>query len=250
MRIQIARFYPMRERQIKKITKRGFIVRCVMVILKIFKKRPVIFNLNEILKDTAIFIANHNGASGPIEISLYLPKLFVPWGAHPMTENYRNRWNYLYHIFYRQKLKFGIFASFLLSTVFGLVSKLLYDGMNLIPAYPDIRVRKTLVMSLKHLECGNPVLIFPEDSIAGYQAAPHVYNSGFVALAQAYFNKSGTDLPVYPILFNPKKRALLIEKPIYIHEYVTKGCERAEIAEVVRIKTNEMVTHLEELLSK
>lgn len=240
----------MREKQIKKISKRGFIVRVVMVILKTFKKRPVIFNLNETLEDKAIFIANHNGASGPIEISLYLPILFVPWGAHPMTESYKYRWNYLYHIFYRQKLKFGILPSFLLSTVFGLVSKLLYDGMNLIPTYPDIRVRKTLRMSLEHIERENPVLIFPEDSIAGYQAVPHAYNSGFVALAQAYFKKNGTDLPVYPILFNPKKRALLIEKPIYINEYVKKGFERAEIAEAVRYETNEMVSHLEELLSK
>ena len=142
-------------------TKHGFIFSPATKIAKLFKKKPKIYNLNDEELEKGIIASNHSAASGPLTLSLYFPVFFVPWGTHEMTENYKNRWNYLYHIFYTQKLGYGKFKSFILATLFGVISKMLYNGMQLIPTYSDINLKHTINLSIAHLEKGNSILIFP-----------------------------------------------------------------------------------------
>lgn len=85
----------------KKILKHNWFLRLIKSILKTFKKRPKLIMEELQLPDQAIYIANHSGAAGPLTLSMYFPKYLVPWGAHPMTENYKNRWKYLYYVFYQ-----------------------------------------------------------------------------------------------------------------------------------------------------
>jgi len=232
---------------ITKIHHHGIFTMTIKAMMRLVKKRPKIINKNETLPNQAIFVCNHSGASGPFSLSLYFPKLFVPWGAHPMTEGYRSRWKYLYHTFYQQKLKFGKIRSFLISTLFALVSKMLYNGMHVIPTYPDIRVRHTIDFSIRHLNIGNPVLIFPEDSSDGYHDILKSYNSGFVYLSTSYFKTYGIDLPVYPIYYHQKRNVLFIEKPHYLQEYVQLGFNRNLIAQNFLYLTNAMQDELADL---
>lgn len=141
----------------------------IKFILNIFKRKPLIVNESGLpLDHAAIIVANHSGAAGPMDISLFFPYPFIPWGAHQMKEGYRSRWNYAYHIFYRQKMKYGKFKSFVLATLLSIINKFLYVNMRLVPTYQDIRITKTMRDSLKHLNDNIPILIFPEDSSEGY----------------------------------------------------------------------------------
>lgn len=238
----------MKAHKIAKLHKHGIFTRALKAIIKVFKTKPKIFNQNETLPDQAIFICNHSGAGGPFSLSLFFPKLFVPWGAHPMTEGYISRWKYLYHVFYQQKLKYGKLRSFLISTPFALISKMLYNGMHVIPTFTDLRVRKTFEISKKHLNIGNPVLIFPEDSSDGYHDILKHYNGGFVYLSFDYFKTYQIDLPVYPIYYNQKSNAILIEKPHYLQEDLKKGFRRDQIAEKFKNLANDMHRTLNDLL--
>lgn len=68
----------MNDKKIK--NKHGIIFRSLMKALKLFKRKPKIYNLNdEKLKNNAIYISNHSAASGPLTISLYFPVFFIPW---------------------------------------------------------------------------------------------------------------------------------------------------------------------------
>jgi hypothetical protein len=168
----------------------------------------------------------------------------VPWGAHPMTEGYRSRFSYLYHIFYQQKLGFHKLPAALIAIPFALISKLLYDGMPVIPTYSDIRIRKTMEISKKHLNLGHPILVFPEDSNNGYEDIIQFYNSGFVYLALDYFKDTQIDLPIYPVYCNSKNNTMLIEKPLSIQDYVKMGFRRDQIAEAIKNKVNQMAHEL------
>jgi 1-acyl-sn-glycerol-3-phosphate acyltransferase len=223
-----------------KIEKHGPIFRQIKRLVSLFKKKPIIFNMNDSLSDQAIYISNHSSASGPMILSLYFPILFVPWGAYPMTEGYKSRWNYLYYIFYRTKLRYPKIKSLILSTLFALVSRLLYKGIHLIPSYPDKRVAKTINQSILHLKYRNPILIFPEDSTDGYHSSLVKYNSGFVYLASQFYKETQIELPVYPVYYDKETNSLLIEKPHYINDDRYKGFNRKEIAEAFRIYTNSM----------
>lgn len=224
----------------KKVRKHGKIFSFFKGIFKTFKKKPKIYNLNDEneLANEAIYISNHSAASGPMLLSLYFPTFFVPWGAHPMTENYKNRWKYLYYIFYQKKLGYKKVKSFILATLFGLISKRLYVGMRLIPTYEDLRFHKTIKQSMYYLKRQEAILIFPEDSNEGYLETLTKFNPGFVALAKIYLKRENKSLPIYPIYYHKKSNSMIIGKP-QDYEDISK-----------QLKTNEEVaSHFKDVVN-
>lgn len=230
--------------------KRPLIFRGFKKLIKLFKKRPEIINLNDKLEDKAIYISNHSAANGPFTLSLFFPKVFVPWGIHYMCGNYKERWKYLYYVFYQQKLGYGKVKSFIVATIFATFSKVLYNRMKVIPTYTDLRLMKTLKISADTLNSNEAVLIFPENSDNGYFDVLSEFNAGFVALSMFYHKKYNYDLPVYPIYFSSKYKMLLIDKPQYIQEFVKKGYTREEIAEWFKKRTNELYMIIKEIYYK
>lgn len=232
-------------------TEPGPIFKHVIKSVRLFKKRPKIYNLNdEEEMEKGIIISNHSAASGPMTLALYFPSFFVPWGTHGMTENYFKRWKYLYHIFYQQKIGYGKFRSFILATLFGIVSKRLYVGMQLIPTYGDMRLANTIKLSVNHLKAGNSVLIFPEDSDTGYHEKLIKYNQGFVFLSERHYKLESIDIPIYPIYYHKQKGVIIIGKKEYINKLKKeKGFNREEVAEYFKNRTNELFDKLDEIVN-
>lgn|SRR5690625_912523 len=225
--------------------KHGFIFKIVMFFAKIFKRKPIIYNLNnDKLSNNAIFISNHSAASGPLTISLFFPVFFLPWGTYEMTENYFRRWSYLYHIFYRKKIGYNKVLSLILATLFAIISKRLYKGMQLIPTYPDIRLRRTINNSIKVLEKDLSVLIFPEDSNSGYHEVLLKYNTGFVYLANSYYKKHKVDIPIYPMYFHKKSNSIIIGKKEFIKPLKDSGLNKEDIANYFKDITNNLAIKL------
>ena len=220
----------------KHILKHHAFISIIKSVIRKIKKRPHIIMMSDQLPEKALYIANHNGAAGPMTIITFYPKILVPWGAFQMTKGYTSRWRYLYHVFYIQKLKYSKFKSFILATLFGIVSKALYQGVKLIPSYQDVRMRNTIELSLKHLEVNNSILIFPEDSSSGYQDEIETFHQGFIYLAQAYEKKHHEKLPIVPMYYNKQKNTLLIGKP----ETIDKKKTRHDLSEDFRVLLNRL----------
>lgn len=226
--------------------KRPLIFRGFKRLVKLFKKKPTIINFNEKIEDKAIFVSNHSAASGPFTLSLFFPKLFVPWGIHNMCGSYKDRWRYLYYVFYQQKLGYGKVRSFIIATGFALISKILYNWMRVVPTYTDMRLTKTMKISMETINNNEPILIFPENSDDGYYDVLKKYNSGFVYLSMLYHKKNNHDLPIYPVYFSSKHKTLLIDKPRYIQDFIKEGLSRDEIAEWFKNHTNELYLLIKE----
>lgn len=210
-------------------------------IVKIFKKKPEIIILDEnALEDRAIYIANHSAASGPFTFELFFPKYFIPWGTYEMCGNYKMRWNYLYHVFYQQKLHYSKFKSFILATGFALISRLIYNATGLIATYRDVRLKNTFEKSTSVLNKSIPLLIFPEDSSEGYADKPNKYFKGFITLSKIYFKKTNIDVPIYNVYYNKEKNKIIIDKPIKINALLADGKTEDEIAEMFLKKSHEI----------
>lgn len=220
--------------------KPGKVYTFLSTIFKIFKKKPDIINLNDTLVNQAIFVSNHSAASGPFTLSIYFPVLFRPWGIYSMCFGYKQRWNYLYHIFYQQKQGFGKVKSFILATLLGIVTGLAYHSMNVIPSYEDARLLITLKTSMRHLEQEQPVLIFPEDSSKGYHEILTHYHPGFVFLAEKFNDKHEKDIPVYSVYYSKKENAFIIDKPYFLKRLLQEGHSREAIALLFRDRANEL----------
>jgi len=224
--------------KIKTIKKHNFFINFIKWVIRKIRKLPLIIKQDD-LPEKAIYIANHNGASGPMNIITFFPKIVVPWGAYQMTQGYFSRWKYLYHTFYRNKLGYSIIRSFLLATFFGLVSRILYRGVKLIASYPDIRLRETITYSILHLENNNSILVFPEDSSSGYKDE-NSFHEGFIYLAKAYEKKHGSPIPVVPVYYHKEKHVIAIGKPYRLNQEKT----RQDVANDFRVILNDLVNQI------
>ena len=151
-----------------------------------------------------------------MDLSIYFPYYFVPWGAHEMRGNYKTRWKYLYYVFYQQKLKYKKFKSFFLATVLAIINPFLYKNMRLIPTYQDIRFTKSLRESLSYLDDGIRFSI-PRRFKEGHDEIIVKFNEGVVVLADYVDKHRDIDIPIYPVYYSKRKRVIEIGKSFISH---------------------------------
>lgn len=202
------------------------------VIGKMAKRDPKILNTNEnAIEDKCIMIGNHSGAGGPFTYKQAVPKQFMSWGAHQMCEGFKSRWNYLYHIFYQKKKGWKKFPAFIMATLFGMISRGVYDYAGIIPVYYDNRVKNTFRYSFECIEKNVAVFIFPENSNDGYKKVLEEFYGGFITLSRMYYKKYGVDLPIYTMYYSNAKKArkIIIGKPIYANELLKTKSEEEVI---------------------
>lgn len=200
-------------------TKRSFGFHLLRGFLKIFLRKSKIVNITEnALEKKAIYLMNHSGARGPLIFELRFPVRSSPWGAHEMCGNYKERWNYLYHVFYRKKMHWNKARAFIVATLFAVISKWLYNSVGLIATYRDARFLSSLRNSIAVLNADLSIVIFPEDSTEGYMEKTSALNNGFIQLSKAYFRREKQDLPVYGVYYDRKKNTFFVDEPLYINK--------------------------------
>lgn len=216
----------MSKKEYKVKTKRSFGFHILRGFLKIFLRKSKIVNTGgSALANKAIYLMNHSGARGPLIFELRFPVRSSPWGAHEMCGNYRERWNYLYHIFYIQKLHWNKFKAFIVATLFAVISKWIYNSVGLIGTYRDARFLTSLRNSIAVLNENLSIVIYPEDSTEGYFDKTQSFNNGFIKLSKAYFKREKQDLPVYGVYYDRKKNTFFVDQPLYINSMLEKMTE-------------------------
>ncbi len=214
------------------------LIKCVL--RPFFRKPKKIVDLSGGLEPRSIVLANHSAKKGPLYLELYFPLLHCLWGAGEMMGSYKERYHYLRDIFYIQKRGFNKFFATGAATFEAIFSPMLYKAMRVLPTYHNGRLLGTVNKSIRALNDDVAVMIFPENSDGGYFDEMTQFFPGFVLLAQAYYHKTGVDLPVYPVYYHIKKRILCIGKPCYVQDYISKGFDRKQIAEIFKEKVNEL----------
>ena len=209
-------------------------------VLKWIFKKPEIISLSGELPQKAIYVANHAAMFGPVMYNLYMPVSIAPWGAYPMTEDYKSRYNYLRNVYFIQKRHKSKFAATILASFEAALSIYFYRGLRVIPSYNDNRFIKTIRRSIDMLDNDIGVMIFPEDSDEGYHEVLTDFHAGFVELAKYYGKKKGEDIPIYPVYYHAKKRVIVIGEPSRLTDYTDKGMNRQEIATNFCHQVNEL----------
>ena len=187
--------------------------------VRIFKKPAEIINTTEQpLAHKAIFASNHCGAKGPFNLTCAFRKIAhntMTWSAAETGGKPSERWRYLYHIFYRQKLHYGKVKSWLLACLLAPIYRLVFGYAGLLPVFKGMRIKKTYDYTLRALDEDVSVLIFPENSSKGYEEIPTEFYRGFLVAAKIYLQKTGRDIPVYPMYYASAQKKAYIGKPLY-----------------------------------
>ena len=215
--------------------------KCVKAVLKLFIKKPRFVYLGEEFQDRALILSNHVGATGPLTLEMHFPKPFRFWGTYEMNSSVKEVYKYLSEIYFYQKKHWNKVLAKLFSIIAAPIAWLFYRGLTLISTYRDHRFKSTLKESINTLENNASLIIFPEDSSVGYFNTITGFFSVFVTLAK-YCHKKGLDLPIYLTYLRKKERIYVVDKPIYYTELVSKGLDKYQIAELLRVRCNELGT--------
>lgn len=218
---------------------------CFKGILRPFRRKPRVVFLGGESEGACLYLANHANKMGPMTYEMFFPVYHVKWGAHEMLGNYAMRKAYLRDVLYMQKNKMGKNKAAFKATFEAFFSKYVYRGMKFLPTYPDGRLAKTVKKSVEILENGISLMIFPENSNAGYSDELSEFFSGFVLVAELYRRRHGADIPVRPVYYHKKKRLIVADVPRTLGEYKAEGRSRDEIAEDFRLKTNDLFRRIE-----
>lgn len=221
----------MSKRKQKTLQRRQPVWKCASAVLKVFFRKPKIVNLGGDIPSKAIYVANHSAMFGPLRYSLYMPVPISPWGAYPMLGKYKERYRYLRDVYFMQKRHKNKFAATFLAVFEAFFSIFFYRGINVIASYNDRRFIKTIRQSMRTLEQGRAIMIFPENSASGYNEKLTEFFAGFVELARYYKHVNGEDIPICPVYYHSKKRKMVIGKPSYLQQYLDEGLNRKQIAQ-------------------
>ena len=211
-------------------------------VSRIFIKKPKIVNLNETLENGSIFLCNHVGVTAPFTLEYYFPKDFHFWGTYEMTMNFKERWRYMAYKEFPNMRHNNKFMSLVKASCVAPFSGMFYKGLQLIPTYPDGRLKKSIETSMDYLNKGSNIIIFPEDISKGYFDVLKTYFSGFWLLAKQYHEKFKKDIKIYNMYFKKKCSTLIIDKAISVKELIAQKLSRHQIAEKFKDRANELAT--------
>lgn len=186
-------------------------------LLRMFYPKIETMDAENIPEEPAIIVGNHCQLHGPIICELYSPCERYTWCAEEMM-HIKEVPGYAFQDFWSQKPKRSQWYYKIASYAIAPLSVLIFNNANTIPVYRDFRALSTFRESLKRLNEGSKVVIFPEQDIK-YNNIVNDFQVGFVEIARMYYRKTGVEISFVPMYIAPRLKKVYYGKPIrYCHD--------------------------------
>ncbi len=218
-----------------KLVKRGkTYFRALKNIMRIRYKPTRFVYLGESFPDASLILSNHEGTDAPMALEMYLDRDFRMWGAHEMNSGVKLLYSYQTRVYYHEKKHWNIHLARLFCLLASPLTHLFYSGLDLISTYRDVRLVKTLKESLKTIESGKSVVVFPEISEHGYLPELEGFHEGFAVFAEFCMKRRGIDLPIVVSYYQKAKNTYIFDKPVLYSELVCEyGTREAIVAHLL-----------------
>lgn len=183
-----------------------------------------------------IFVCNHMEVYGPVISTLYLPYYARPWIIANILEPERVREQLRPGVERIFKFLPAAMRRFLLGIFSPLLAHIL-GGADPIPVYRGggKNILKTFQVTVETMEAMDNVLVFPEMPAAedGAYTSEGVgaFYSGFCAIAERYYRRTGQCTSFFPLYANPRKRTLTIGKGMRYNPDNPRAEERERIVQ-------------------
>lgn len=211
----------------KRVSKLCFLI--IRGLIWLFYPRITIEGLEKLPKEPCIIVGNHSQMNGPICGELYFPGKRKIWCAWQMM--YRKEVPaYAFADFWSKKPRWTHWFYKMLSHIIAPISVCVFNNAYTIPVYHDTRVMITFKKTIKELEDGGNVIVFPEC----YEPYNHIVNrfqNHFVDVARLYYKRTGKRLQFVPLYISPKRRTMYFGRPICYSEECSAEQQREEIAD-------------------
>lgn len=224
--------------------KTSSIYRGIKWLVRVCYPRMEVVGTENLPEGPAVIVGNHAQMNGPIACELYLPGEHDTWCAGEMM-NLKEVPAYAYRDFWSQKPWYSRWFYRLLSYVIAPLSVCVFNNANTIGVYHDSRIISTFKNTVKRLQAGSRVVIFPEHD------APHnqilcEFQDRFIDVAKMYHKRTGRELEFVPLYLAPRRKAMYLGKPVRFRADAPLEEERQRICQYLMEEITAMACALPE----
>ena len=177
--------------------------------------------------EPVIVVGNHCQMNGPIVGELYVPGEPYIWCAGEMM-HLKDVPAYAFRDFWSQKPKWMHPFYKLLSHIIAPLSVCIFNNARTIGVYHDTRILSTFKNTVKLLQEGRSMVIFPEHDVERNQII-FDFQDKFIDIARLYYKKTGKELAFVPMYIAPKLKKLCLGKPVWFCAAEPMDAERSRI---------------------
>ena len=185
--------------------------------------------LENLPEGEAVIVGNHAHMYGPIAAELYLGNDRHIWCAAQMMA-LKEMPAYAYQDFWSMKPWYTHWYYRLFSYLVAPFCVLVFNHAHTIPVYRDARVMTTFRQTLRLLERGEKIVIFPEHTVP-HNNIVYDFQDRFIDLARMYYQKTQKELCFVPMYTAPKLKKMVLGKPIRYRADQPLDQERQRIKE-------------------
>ncbi len=193
-------------------SKKSTAFRILRRLVLTFYKRYELVGIENLPKEPAIIVGNHSQMHGPLACELFFPGERRIWCAGQMM-NADEVQEYAYKDFWPYKPRYIQWFYKLLSYAIVPLSVCIFNNAHTIGVYHDTRIISTFRNTIRAMENGENIIIFPEHD----QSYNHIlcdFQTKFVDTARFYYKKTGKEVSFVPLYIAPKLKKLYLGKPI------------------------------------
>ena len=191
-----------------------------------------------------ILVGNHTQMHGPIASELYLPGKHHTWCAAQMM-HLKEVPSYAYQDFWSRKPTYIRWFYKLLSYIIAPLSVCIFNNANTIGVYHDARIVTTFKTTIKKLQEGSRIVIFPEHD-EPYNHILCQFQDKFIDVARLYYKRTKKELFFVPLYIAPALRKLYFGKPIQYCAANTAEEERRRICNYLMEEITQIACNLPE----
>ena len=197
----------------------------------------------------AVFIANHQAATGPIAAACSIPLRLYSWTIADMVDEEKAadwlRWDFV-----ERTLHVKPPASAWVARRLSKITVPFLRSLGCIPVYKGDydRMIDTLRMSMDVLQQGKFLLVFPEDIMlpADTETGMRPFQRSFARLGELYYEETGKCLEFYPVATHPSGY-VLIGKAVTFNPNNATGLERHRLKYLLEDTVRAMYLQVEHI---
>lgn len=194
--------------------------------------------------EPCVIVGNHSQTHGAIAGEIYIPGKHRVWCAGEMMDR-KEAAKYTFSDFWSKKPWYIRWIYKLWSMILPPISELIFKSAMTVPVYHDTRLITTFRESMKELDAGYSMVIYPE-CYDEHNNIVHEFQDKFVDLARFYYKKSGKELAFVPLYIAPKLSKMYYGKPIRFNHDAPIEEERKRITGYLMDSITEIAVSLPE----
>ena len=207
--------------------KKSVLFKFIKWCVKTFYPTVQVEGAENIPDEPVIIVGNHCQLNGPIVGELYVPGEPYIWCAGEMM-HLKDVPEYAFRDFWSQKPRWTHPFYRLLSYIIAPLSVCVFNNARTIGVYHDARILSTFKNTVKKLQEGKSVVIFPEHDVK-HNHIVYDFQDKFIDIAKLYYKKTGKELQFVPMYIAPRLKKLCLGKPIRFHAAEPMDAQRSQI---------------------